>query len=71
MRGPGDFIGNRQHGLPLFKLADLSADMETLQKAGEAAEVVLSDDPKLSKPQHADLKAELAEMFRQAEHALS
>lgn len=71
LRGPGDFLGNRQHGLPLFKIADLNADMQTLKKAGEAAEEILAGDPHLQKPQHTDLRGELADMFRQTEHTLN
>lgn len=37
LRGPGDFFGERQHGLPEFKLADLSADMELVRLAQEEA----------------------------------
>lgn len=46
MRGPGDFFGERQHGLPEFKLADLSADMELVRLAQEeAAALVMNDLP--------------------------
>jgi ATP-dependent DNA helicase RecG len=38
LRGPGDFFGNRQHGLPEFKIADLSNDMDILHASREAAE---------------------------------
>jgi ATP-dependent DNA helicase RecG len=38
LRGPGDFFGNRQHGLPEFKIADLSNDMDILLASKEAAE---------------------------------
>jgi ATP-dependent DNA helicase RecG len=41
LRGPGDFFGNRQHGLPEFKIADLSNDMEILQASREASEALL------------------------------
>lgn len=40
LRGPGDFFGNRQHGLPEFKVADLEMDVRTLQEAQEASRVV-------------------------------
>ncbi|MBR7092007.1 MAG: ATP-dependent DNA helicase RecG [Clostridia bacterium] len=38
LRGPGDFFGNRQHGLPALRIADLAADMPMLQQARQAAE---------------------------------
>ena len=45
LRGPGDFFGQRQHGLPTFKVASLTCDLETLKEAQEAAAAVLSDAP--------------------------
>ena len=51
-RGPGDFFGNRQHGLPQLKLADLTGDVRLLHEAQEAANRLLSQDPDLSRPEH-------------------
>ena len=50
-RGPGDFFGNRQHGLPQMKLADLAGDMRLLSEAQEAAKELLERDPQLSAPE--------------------
>lgn len=47
-RGPGDFFGNRQHGLPQMKLADLAGDVRLLRQAQEAAQALLEADPELS-----------------------
>ena len=52
LRGPGDFFGSRQHGLPAFKAASLTCDLQTLTEAREAAEAYLAgmsgrDDPEL------------------------
>ena len=47
LRGPGDFFGSRQHGLPALKVADLSCDMALLREAQEAAEELLRRDPEL------------------------
>ena len=46
-RGPGDFFGERQHGLPELKAADLAADARLLQKAREAADDLTAHDPGL------------------------
>lgn len=47
LRGPGDFFGTRQHGIPDLKIANLYKDMEILKKAQEAAEMLIRDDRKL------------------------
>ena len=48
LRGPGDFFGQRQHGLPAMKIADLSCDMALLQEAQQAAADLLARDPQLT-----------------------
>lgn len=63
LRGPGDFFGRRQHGLPELRLADLATDMEGLRAAGREAETLLAADPDLSQPQHAALRRAVEEMF--------
>ena len=47
LRGPGDFFGQRQHGLPGLKVADLGCDTKLLQEAQEAARKLLAEDPDL------------------------
>lgn len=47
LRGPGDFFGEKQHGLPDLKIANMAEDMEILKEAQSAARNVLSCDPKL------------------------
>ena len=47
LRGPGDFFGQRQHGLPALKVADLSCDMALLQETRAAAETLMEQDPAL------------------------
>ena len=47
LRGPGDFFGQRQHGLPGLKIADLGCDTRLLREAQAAAEELLSRDPGL------------------------
>ena len=50
-RGPGDFFGSRQHGLPQLRLASLTGDMEVLSQAQRAARELLERDPSLSRPE--------------------
>ena len=52
LRGPGDFFGARQHGLPELHIADLGADMDVLKTAQSAAQAVLSEDPGLQKSEN-------------------
>ena len=47
LRGPGDFFGNRQHGLPELRIADLASSLDTLKWAQEEAEKLLRIDPGL------------------------
>ncbi len=62
-RGPGDFFGQRQHGLPQLHMADLAADMALLTDAQKAAQDVLKDDPELKAPQNQPLLAQVRKLF--------
>ena len=55
LRGPGEFAGVRQHGLPELKVADLLADQPILVEAQAAALQLVRADPPLSRPEHAAL----------------
>lgn len=61
LRGPGDFFGSRQHGLPELKIADMVEDMDTLQNAQECAKSILRNDFSLSN--HPALKNQMNKMF--------
>lgn len=62
LRGPGDFLGTRQHGLPEFKIADLETDLNVLKTAGEAAREILEKDTGLEN--NIFLKEKLNNMFK-------
>ena len=64
-RGPGDFFGKRQHGLPELKIADLLEDMDTLQQAKHAALDVLAKDPGLKREEHSALRRAVKQLFTQ------
>ena len=61
LRGPGDFFGSRQHGLPALRVADLSCDLALLHEAQSAAEALLRSDPLLSA--HPQLRARVEGLF--------
>lgn len=63
LRGPGDFFGEKQHGLPDLKIANMAEDMEILKEAQSAARHVLSCDPKLEQPEHRGLKGQVKLLF--------
>ena len=67
LRGPGDFFGQRQHGLPELRIASMSEDMAVLREAQEAAREILSGDPSLSLPEHRALRAEVRQLFRETD----
>jgi ATP-dependent DNA helicase RecG len=63
-RGPGDFFGRRQHGLPELRIADLAADETVVYRASEAAGRLTENDPGLESGRCAALRAEVERMFR-------
>jgi ATP-dependent DNA helicase RecG len=63
MRGPGDFFGTRQSGLPQLKVADLSQEMEMLKQARDDAAGILERDADLRLPVHAALRQALIQRF--------
>ncbi|MGN0550313.1 MAG: ATP-dependent DNA helicase RecG [Acutalibacteraceae bacterium] len=66
-RGPGDFFGARQHGLPELKIADL-ANMEYLQAAQKAAQEILANSPDLTDDGYRGLNAEIRRLFGRVGH---
>ncbi len=65
-RGPGDFFGKRQHGLPDLAIADMLEDMETLKECQKCAKKMLSEDINLNK--YPALCREINNMFRKARY---
>jgi ATP-dependent DNA helicase RecG len=59
LRGPGEFYGTRQHGLPDFRLARLAGDLGVLEEAREAAFDLIQRDPRLSAPEHSGLREQV------------
>ena len=65
LRGPGDFFGARQHGLPALRVANLNTDTRVLKEAQEAAAGLLAEDPDLSRPEHRPLLERVRRLFDQ------
>jgi ATP-dependent DNA helicase RecG len=64
IRGPGEFFGTRQSGLPELRVANILRDAKLLEAAREEAWNLLSSDPQLTRPEHAALKAALARKWK-------
>lgn len=63
LRGPGEFFGSRQHGLPEMKIADMLEDRSTLEETQRAAKEIMARDPELSSPENAALNSEIQRLF--------
>ena len=65
VRGPGDFFGTRQSGLPEFRVADLCRDAPLLEEARQDALLLVGRDPQLLQPEHRALRAALLSRWRE------
>ncbi|MBP5272923.1 MAG: hypothetical protein ILO43_08200, partial [Clostridia bacterium] len=63
LRGPGDFFGRRQHGLPELRIADMMEDTDILEETGNAARALLAADPQLSAEEHKALRDQVDRLF--------
>jgi ATP-dependent DNA helicase RecG len=71
LRGPGDFFGSRQSGLPAFRVADLSCDLKTLKDAQEASAQWIDESGTADTPEAGALRERIAELFRRAEGTMN
>jgi ATP-dependent DNA helicase RecG len=65
IRGPGEFFGTRQSGLPELRVANILRDAKLLELAREEARKLLAADPFLDRPEHAVLKAGLSRKWKE------
>lgn len=65
LRGPGDFFGTKQHGIPEFKVANLFVDVPILKKAQTVANTIIEDDPDLKLPENKLLLDKIEDLFKE------
>jgi len=69
LRGPGDFFGTRQHGVPEMRIANLFSDMDILKDAQTAVAEILAEDERLELPQYQGIKGKIENMFDRLERS--
>ncbi|MTI79825.1 MAG: ATP-dependent DNA helicase RecG [Firmicutes bacterium] len=70
LRGPGEFFGVRQSGLPEFKMANIIRDRRAMECARQEAEAIMEGDPKLQLPENRALAKQLKTKFKENENFL-
>ena len=63
LRGPGEILGTRQHGIPELEISDLVKNVAVLEQAQEASRSILDTDPALELPRHRGLKNKIKNML--------
>ena len=71
LRGPGDFFGSRQSGLPTFRVANLSYDLQTLKDAQTASARWIEDSGTSDRPEAVALRQRIGELFTRAEGTMN
>lgn len=66
LRGPGDFFGSKQHGLPTLKIASIVDDRKVLTQTAELSREILKADPRLQNENHKYLKQAVVELFHES-----
>ena len=71
MRGPGDFFGARQSGLPVFRVASLSCDLHTLKQAQQASAQWIDTEGTADTPEGKALRRRIGELFLRAQGTMN
>lgn len=71
LRGPGDFFGSRQSGLPAFRMADLSFDLELLKQAQEASAQWIDRSGTQDTPEANALRQRVGQLFQRAQGTMN
>ena len=71
LRGPGDFFGSRQSGLPVFRVANLSCDLQTLKQAQQASADWIDTQGSADTPEAVALRNRIGDLFARAEGTMN
>ena len=71
LRGPGDFFGARQSGLPVFRVASLSCDLQTLKQAQQASADWIDAEGTAGTPEAQALRRRIGELFLRAQGTMN
>ena len=71
LRGPGDFFGSRQSGLPVFRVANLSCDLQTLKQAQQASADWIDREGAADSPEAQALRVRIGDLFARAEGTMN
>ena len=71
LRGPGDFFGSRQSGLPVFRVASLSCDLQSLKQAQQASSRWIEQESTADTPEGRALRSRIGELFIRAEGTMN
>ena len=71
LRGPGDFFGSRQSGLPVFRVASLSCDLETLKQAQQASNDWINTEGTADTPEAKALRNRIGDLFSRTEGTMN
>jgi ATP-dependent DNA helicase RecG len=66
LRGPGELLGTRQHGLPPLRIADLRRDSSIVAEARADAQALIAADPGLARPEHSLLRRQVLVRYGKA-----